>query len=145
MSIDVYRDFERNAAILEESYLDMQDIEFSIQEGKLFMLQTRNGKRCGEAAVKIAVDLVQEGLLDKRDALLKVLPEHLDQMLHPRFTDDESPEYKRLVVASGLPASPGAAVGCLAFTNERVVTNKEAGIPSILVRDEVCGTLRNVI
>lgn len=115
----------------------MQDIEFSIQEGKLFMLQTRNGKRCGEAAVKIAVDLVEEGLINKRDALLKVMPEHLDQMLHPRFIGVESSEYQKAVISRGLPASPGAAVGYLAFTNENVVENRENGIPSILVRDEV--------
>ena len=115
----------------------MQDIEFSVQEGKLFMLQTRNGKRCGEAAVKIAVDLVGEGLVDKRGAVTKVLPEHLDQMLHPRFTDVESNAYSQAVIAKGLPASPGAAVGRLAFTNEKVVENANHGIPSILVRDEV--------
>ena len=71
--LEVYKEFKRNADILEKSYLDMQDIEFSVQEGKLFMLQTRNGKRCGEAAVKIAVDLVDEGLVDQNNALLKVL------------------------------------------------------------------------
>jgi len=133
---DVFKEFKRNAAILEEFYADMQDIEFSIQEGTLFMLQTRNGKRSGEAAVKIAVDLVEEGLINERDALLKVLPEHLDQMLHPRFTVVESSEYQKAVISRGLPASPGAAVGRLAFTNEKVVDNKENGIPSILVRDE---------
>ena len=115
----------------------MQDIEFTIQEGKLFMLQTRNGKRGGEAAINIAVDLVDEGLLSKEEAVMKVLPEHLDQLLHPRFPDVESVEYKGSVMTSGLPASPGAAVGRLAFTNEKVIENKNNGIPSILVRDEV--------
>ena len=114
----------------------MQDIEFTIQEGKLFMLQTRNGKRGGEAAVKIAVDLVKEGLADRESAILKVLPEHLDQLLHPRFPDVEGEDYKRSVLNKGLPASPGAAVGRIAFTNEKVVENKESGIPSILVREE---------
>ena len=99
----------------------MQDIEFTIQEGKLFMLQTRNGKRGGEAAVKIAVDLVEEGLLNKKEAVMKVLPEHLDQLLHPRFPDVESSDYKDSVLTSGLPASPGAAVGRLAFTNGKVI------------------------
>ncbi len=136
-SQEVYEEFKKNTAILEKSYCDMQDIEFTIQEGKLFMLQTRNGKRGGEAAVKIAVDLVEEGLLDKREAMMKVLPEHLDQLLHPRFPDVESPTYKGAFLAVGLPASPGAAVGRLAFTNEKVIENKDAGIPSILVRDEV--------
>lgn len=100
------------------------------------MLQTRNGKRGGEAAVKIAVDLVEEGLVTKEQAVKKVLPEHLDQLLHPRFSDVESDEYKSSVVAVGLPASPGAAVGRIAFTNERVVENEKLDVPSILVRDE---------
>ena len=115
----------------------MQDIEFTIQENKLFMLQTRNGKRGGEAAVKIAVDLVEEGLITKEEAIMKVLPEHLDQLLHPRFPDVESKDYKSQVLTKGLPASPGAGVGCIAFTNEKVIENEKNGIPSILVRDEV--------
>ena len=133
---EVYDEFKKNTDILEKHYGDMQDIEFTIQEGKLFMLQTRNGKRGGEAAVKIAVDLVESSFINKREAIQKVLPEHLDQLLHPRFSDVESPEYKSSVLATGLAASPGAAVGQLAFTNEKVVENEEAGIPSILVRDE---------
>jgi pyruvate, orthophosphate dikinase len=133
---EVYDEFKKNTDILEKHYGDMQDIEFTIQEGKLFMLQTRNGKRGGEAAVKIAVDLVEEGFINKREAVQKVLPEHLDQLLHPRFSDVESSEYKSCVLATGLAASPGAAVGQLAFTNEKVVENEAAGIPSILVRDE---------
>lgn len=100
------------------------------------MLQTRNGKRGGEAAVKIAVDLVAEGLIDKDEAIMKVLPEHLDQLLHPRFPDVELQEYKDAVISRGLPASPGAAVGRIAMSNEKVVKNKEKGIPSIMVRDE---------
>jgi hypothetical protein len=134
---DVYEEFKHNTAILEKAYGDMQDIEFTIQEGKLFMLQTRSGKRCGEAAVKIAVDLVHEGLLEKRQAVMKVLPEHLDQLLHPRFTDTDSGDYKKALIAKGLPASPGAAVGHIAFTDEKVVENQKNGIPSIFVRDEV--------
>jgi len=133
---EVYEEFQHNTAILEEKYGDMQDIEFTIQEGKLFMLQTRSGKRCGEAAVRIAVDLVHEGLLDKRRAVMKVHPEHLDQLLHPRFPDTESSSYKGSVIAKGLPASPGAAVGHLAFTDDKVVENEKNGIPSIFVRDE---------
>jgi len=133
---EVYDEFKANTEILEKHYGDMQDVEFTIQEGKLFMLQTRNGKRGGEAAVKIAVDLVKEGLLTKRQAIMKVLPEHLDQLLHPRFSDVDSADYQSSVLAKGLPASPGAAVGQLAFTNEKVVENKKNGIPSILVRDE---------
>ena len=87
------------------------------------------------------MDLVEEGLADKPTAIGKVLPEHLDQLLHPRFPDVESPQYKDAVMTSGLPASPGAAVGCLAFTNEKVVENSKNGIPSILVRDEVRRTI----
>ena len=133
----VYEDFKANTEILESHYRDMQDIEFTIQEGKLFMLQTRSGKRVGGAAVKIAVDLVQEGRIDPATAVTRVLPEHLDQLLHPGFADGaDSPAYRRAVVAKGLPASPGAAVGRLAFTNEKVLENKKAGIPSILTRDE---------
>lgn len=132
----VYEEFVKNTKILEEKFGDMQDIEFTIQEGKLFMLQTRNGKRGGEAAVKIAVDLVDEGLIDKDTAITKVLPEHLDQLLHPRFPDVELKEYKDAVISRGLPASPGAAVGRIAMSNEKVVENKEKGIPSIMVRDE---------
>mmetsp|Transcript_24134 Transcript_24134/g.50148 ORF Transcript_24134/g.50148 Transcript_24134/m.50148 type:complete len:932 (-) Transcript_24134:75-2870(-) len=133
---EVFKEFKENTQILERHYGDMQDIEFTVQEGKLFMLQTRNGKRGGEAAVKIAVDFVAEGLIDKRQAIEKVLPEHLDQLLHPSFSDTESPEYKSAVVTSGLPASPGAAVGEICFTNEKVVSNAEKKIPSVLVRDE---------
>lgn len=114
----------------------MQDIEFTVQEGKLFMLQTRNGKRGGGAAVKIAVDLVEQGLVTKEQAISMVLPEHLDQLLHPSFSDTESDTYKSSVIGDGLPASPGAAVGEICFTNEKVVENAEKGIPSILVRDE---------
>lgn len=133
---DVYEEFIHNTHILEQKFGDMQDIEFTIQEGKLFMLQTRNGKRGGEASVKIAVDLVSEGLITKEQAIMKVLPEHLDQLLHPRFPDVELQEYKKAVLTRGLPASPGAAVGRIAMSNEKVVENKELGIPSIMVRDE---------
>jgi len=133
---EVFAEFHRNTEILERTYSDMQDIEFTVQEGKLFMLQTRNGKRGGEAAVKIAVDLVKENLLDRESAILKVLPEHLDQLLHPRFPDVEGEDYKQSILTKGLPASPGAAVGRIAFTNEKVVENRDNGIPSILVREE---------
>jgi len=133
---DVYNEFKGNTDILENHYGDMQDVEFTIQQGKLFMLQTRTGKRVGEAAVKIAVDLVKEGFITEREAVSKVLPEHLDQLLHPRFSDVDSTEYKDSVIARGLPASPGAAVGRLAFTNEKVVENQKNDIPSILIRDE---------
>jgi len=85
----------------------MQDIEFTIQEGKLFMLQTRSGKRGGGAAVKIAVDLAQENLITKEEAVGKVTPDHLAQLLHPTFSEISSKKYKDAVLAKGLPASPG--------------------------------------
>jgi pyruvate, orthophosphate dikinase len=87
----------------------LQDIEFTVQEGKLFMLQCRSGKRTGPAAVKIAVELVAEGVLDTDSAIMLVEPTHLDQLLHPQFLDEEA--YKPSVIGTGLPASPGAAVG----------------------------------
>lgn len=133
---EVYDEFVRNTDLLEKHYGDMQDVEFTIQEGKLFMLQTRAGKRGGEAAVRIAVDLNKEGLATKEEAIQMVSPDHLDQLLHPRFDDTESDGYKGDVVATGLPASPGAAVGRLAFTNDKVVEYEKEGIPSILIRDE---------
>jgi len=133
---EVYAEFKANTDLLEKHYGDMQDVEFTFQEGKLFMLQTRTGKRGGEAAVKIAVDLLNEGFIDRNEAVKKVLPEHLDQLLHPRFSDVETEQYQSSVLSKGLPASPGAAVGRLAFTNEKVVENEKEGIPSILIRDE---------
>lgn len=132
----VYKEFQKNTEILEKHYGDMQDIEFTIQEQKLYMLQTRSGKRGGEAAVKIAVDLVRENLITKEEAIQKVSPDHLDQLLHPTFVNLHTKTYKDAVLAKGLPASPGAAVGVLAFTNEKVVENQQKGIPTILVRDE---------
>jgi len=118
---------------LEKHYRDMQDIEFTIQKGKLFMLQTRTGKRTAAAAMKIAVDMVKEGMIDKREAVLRVTPEQLDQLLHPRL----DPAAKRDVFAKGLPASPGAVSGKIVFdpdTAEKWVKEKKEKI--ILVRVE---------
>ena len=109
----------------------MQDFEFTIQEGKLYMLQTRNGKRTGKAAVKIAVDMVAEGLLTKKEALLRVEPSQLDQWLHPVL--DEKQGLK--VIGKGLPASPGAAVGQVVFTADDAAKKGKQG-PVILVRAE---------
>ena len=92
---------------LEQHYRDMQDLEFTIQKGKLYMLQTRNGKRTAAAAVKIAVDMAKEKLIDEKTAILRVDPSSLDQLLHPTF----DPKADKAVIATGLPASPGAAVG----------------------------------
>ena len=116
---------------LEKHYKDVQDFEFTIQEGKLYMLQTRNGKRTGPAAVKIAVEMAKEGLLTPLEALLRVEPEQLNQLLHPVL--DESKPVK--VLAKGLPASPGAAVGRVVFTADDAVTRGKTQ-PVILVRAE---------
>ena len=117
---------------LEAHFKDMQDIEFTIQEGKLYMLQTRTGKRTAAAAVKIAKDMVEEGLIDKETAITRVKAEHIDLLLHPRI----DPNAKLEVVARGLPASPGAAVGKVVFTAEDAEEMAEIGEKTILVRNE---------
>ena len=128
---DVYHQLRETTNRLEHHYKDVQDFEFTIQDGKLYMLQTRNGKRTGPAAVKIAVDMVAEGLLTKQEALMRVEPSQLDQLLHPIL--DESKPVK--VIATGLPASPGAAVGEIVFTaDEAAHLGKKK--PVILVRKE---------
>jgi pyruvate,orthophosphate dikinase len=118
-------------ASLEKHYRDMQDFEFTIEEGKLYMLQTRNGKRTGQAAVRVAVEMVEEGLINRQEAVLRVAPQQLDQLLHPIF---DEPSLKKLVnIATGIDASPGAAVGRVAFTAEDAVEMSKSG-PVILVR-----------
>lgn len=117
---------------LEQHYKDMQDIEFTIQQGKLWMLQTRNGKRTAAAAVRIAVEMVEEGLIDKTTALKRVQPEQLDQLLHPMF----DPKAETKVIAQGLPASPGAASGRIVFHAEDAEEWVEKGEQVILVRIE---------
>ncbi|MDN5309553.1 MAG: pyruvate, orthophosphate dikinase [Methanolobus sp.] len=117
---------------LEKHFKDMQDIEFTIQEGKLYMLQTRNGKRTAAAALNIAVDMVNEGLIDKKTALVRVRPEQIDQLLHPMI--DPSAKYE--VIATGLPASPGAAVGKVVFTAEHAEEMAALNKKVILVRAE---------
>jgi pyruvate,orthophosphate dikinase len=118
--------------VLEKRYKDVQDFEFTIEKGKLYMLQTRNGKRTTQAAVKIAVDMVKEKLIDEKTAILRVDPASLDQLLHPTF----NPRAEKTVIAKGLPASPGAAVGKLAFTAEEAEQRVGAGEKIILVRRE---------
>jgi len=113
---DAYNQFTKIAEILERHYKDMQDMEFTIERGKLFMLQTRNGKRTAAAALKIAVDLVEEGMVTKEEALLKVDPKQLDTLLHPNF--DQKALKAAKVIAKGLPASPGAATGKIYFNAE---------------------------
>ena len=126
-----YDEFVRINKILEEHYKDMQDMEFTIEDGKLFMLQTRNGKRTAQAALKIAVDLVNEGMITKEEALLKVEPKQLDQLLHPNF-DTESLKNGN-VIATGLAASPGAATGKLYFNAEDVLNAYKTGEKDIVL------------
>ena len=130
----VYQELREITDRLERHYGDVQDFEFTIQDGKLYMLQTRNGKRTGQAAIKIAVDLVEEGLTTKEEALLKVEPEALNQLLHPVF--DMKEKEKHEVLAKGLAASPGAAAGQVVFTAEEAVSWKKEGRRVILVRAE---------
>jgi pyruvate, orthophosphate dikinase len=130
---DVYNQLRGITANLEKHYKDMQDFEFTVQEGVLYMLQTRNGKRTGPAAVKVAVDMVAEGLIDEKTAVLRVAPSQLDQLLHPVFDPASLQTLTKL--ATGIDASPGAAVGRLAFTSEDAVEMSANG-PVILIRKE---------
>ena len=131
---EVYQEFAKIANTLEKHYKDMQDMEFTIENGKLFMLQTRNGKRTASAALKIAVDLVNEGMLTKEEALLKVEPKQLDSLLHPMFNAEALKNGE--VIATGLAASPGAGAGKIYFTAESVTEHATAGEDTILVRLE---------
>ncbi len=128
---DCYHEFVKICGILENHYKDMQDMEFTIENGKLFMLQTRNGKRTADAALRIAVELVEEGMISKEEALLKVEPKALDQLLHPNF-DLESLKNGE-VIAKGLAASPGAATGKIYFTAEDVKKASDAGEKELLL------------
>jgi pyruvate, orthophosphate dikinase len=131
----VYNEFKKAVAVLEAHYKDMQDMEFTIEKGKLYFLQTRNGKRTSQAALQISIDLVNEGLISKEEAILKVEPKQLDTLLHPQF--DQEALAKAEVITKGLNASPGAATGRVVFDAERaremVLEMKE---PVILVRVE---------
>jgi pyruvate,orthophosphate dikinase len=129
---DVFRQLEEIYAKLERHFRDMQDIEFTIEQGKLYMLQTRNGKRTAAAAIKIAVDMVDEGLIDKKTALLRIEPNQIDKLLHPMI----DPKATLNIIATGLPASPGAAVGKVVFTAEHAEQMAESGEKVILVRTE---------
>src|SRR5699024_8423508 len=124
---EVYDQFAAIADKLEKHYRDMQDMEFTIEKGKLYMLQTRNGKRTAVAALKIAIDLVNEGMIDEKEAVLRIDPKQLDALLHPQFVPEALKAAKP--VAHGLPASPGAACGHCYLTAEkaveRAVKNKE--------------------
>ena len=130
----VYKQFVSICNKLEKHYKDMQDMEFTIEKGKLYMLQTRNGKRTAPAALRIAIDLVKEGMISKKDALLKIEPKSLDQLLHPTF--DAAALKKAKVVATGLAASPGAACGKIALTPEKAKEMHKKGEKVVLVRSE---------
>lgn len=131
----IYEELQDICYRLEEHYGEMQDLEFTVQEGTLYILQTRDGKRTGPAAVKIAVDMVDEGLIEKERAVRALVePDHLNQLLHPRF--DPEAEYEDKILGEGLPASPGAAVGRAVFSAEDAEDWNEDGQDVILVRTE---------
>lgn len=127
-----YADLERNYLKLETYFKDMQDIEFTIERGKLWMLQTRNGKRTAKAALQIACDMIDEKLISEKEAILRIDPSSLDQLLHPTL----DPNSKKTLLAKGLPASPGGVCGQVVFTPEDAVEMKEKGHKVILVRVE---------
>ena len=129
---DAFAELERACGKLEAHFRDLQDIEFTVQEGKLFMLQTRSGKRSTQAALKIAVDMADEGLISPDEAVLAIDPNQLDQLLHPTL----DPDADRTVLAKGLPASPGAATGELVFDSDEAVHLKAQGHTVILARVE---------
>ena len=131
---EVYEQFAQIADRLEKHYKDMQDMEFTIENGKLYMLQTRNGKRTAAAALKIAVDLVDEGMIDEEEAVLRVEPKQLDSLLHPQF--DSEAVKKAEVIGKGLAASPGAACGKVVFTADDAKAWHENGEKVVLVRLE---------
>ena len=129
---EVFAELDRVRQLLENHYADMQDLEFTIQQNKLYMLQTRSGKRTAEAAMKIAVDMAAEGLITKEQALLRIEPESLDQLLHPTL----DPDATKTLLARGLPASPGAASGEICLTADKAEQLANAGKSVILVRIE---------
>ena len=127
-----YHQLQETSVALERHYRDMQDLEFTVQGGQLFMLQTRTGKRTGRSAINIAIDMVSEGLINRREALMRVEPQQLDQLLHPMIDPDYEPD----LLATGLPASPGAATGKIVFDADRAKALGDAGTNVILVRIE---------
>jgi pyruvate,orthophosphate dikinase len=129
---EVFGEFKAVVERLERHYRDMQDIEFTVEQGKLYMLQTRNGKRTAKAALKVAVDMASEGAISREEAVARVEPASLDQLLHPTI----DPAAERDVIARGLPASPGAATGVIVFSADAAERMGQAGEAVILVRDE---------
>ena len=134
---DVYKQFQEVCKILENHYHDMQDMEFTVEKGKLYMLQTRNGKRTAAAAIKIACDLIDEGMITEQEALMQIDAKSLDMLLHPQFDPKALKEAdKNNVVGKGIAASPGAAAGAIVFTAEDAVKEGKAGKKVVLVRLE---------
>lgn len=131
---EVYKEFEDTIKRLESHYKDMQDLEFTIEEGKLFILQTRNGKRTSSAAINIAVDLVNEGLISKEEAIMRVSPDSISQLLHPNFDPEDIK--KSTLISKGLAASPGAASGKIYFTSEKAKLAAQNGEKVVIVRQE---------
>ena len=131
---EIYNQFIETVKVLEHHYRDMQDVEFTIEKGRLFFLQTRNGKRTAASAINVAVDLVEEGLITKEEAIMRVEPKQLDQLLHPKFEDKALKE--ATILAKGLPASPGAGSGKIYFTAEDAAEATKNGEKVILVRQE---------
>jgi len=131
---EVYKQFVEVTDVLEAHYRDMQDIEFTIEKGKLFLLQTRTGKRTAQAAIRIAVDMVKEGVIDEESAIMRIEPNQIHQLLHPTFSEESKARAKAL--AEGLPASPGAASGKIYFDANRVKEAVLGGEKAILVRTE---------
>ena len=132
MMPNAYKELVNASLILEKHYRDMQDIEFTVEKGKLYLLQTRTGKRTAMAAVKIAVEMVDEGLISKEEAIMRVTPENIDTLLHPQI----DPSAKKDVIAKGLAASPGAAVGRVVFDPDEAVELEKKGEKVLLVRPE---------
>ncbi|MEC9457157.1 MAG: PEP/pyruvate-binding domain-containing protein, partial [Candidatus Neomarinimicrobiota bacterium] len=130
----IYSQLAEIRETLENHYSDMQDIEFTIQEGRLWMLQTRVGKRNGAAAIKMAVDMVREGMINKQTALMRVKPDQLDELLHPML--DSQAEKKAMLLAKGLPAGPGGATGRIVFTADAAESWNNDGDRVILIREE---------
>ena len=131
---ETYKELCEVRRILEENYHDMLDVEFTIQDGKLYMLQCRVGKRTGVAALTMALDMLKEGLIDEKEVVMRLTPEQLDELLHPIL--DAADEKKHTVIAKGLPAGPGGAVGKIALTSEKAKEYRAAKEANILVREE---------
>ncbi len=130
----IYDELVEIRELLEKAYKDMLDVEFTIQDGKLYMLQSRVGKRTGVAALVLAIQMLEEGLIDEKEAVMRVAPEQLDELLHPIL--DSNDEERHEVIARGLPAGPGGAVGVISLTSEESMRLEKLGIKNILVREE---------